>query len=252
MSEPEIRGLCPPAYDKVRTAFADNFARGEELGARFTVTLDGEVVVDLMGGFADRGRTRAYAENTLTPIFSTTKLIASVLIARLVDQGRLDYHQRVSQVWPEFAQNGKQDITVEQVMSHQAGLSGLPEQMEPSLWLDWEAICTKLAAMSPLWPPGSASGYHPVTFGYLAGEIFRRVDGRTMGVALRQDIAERFVHRQQRRVLDDVASGRAELACAWVFQRPGFGRPGHGACGCEHARREQLASIGARGLNERR
>src|SRR4051812_25700023 len=169
MSEPDIRGVCPPAFDRVRQAFADNFARGEELGARFVVTLDGEVVVDLMGGFADRGRTVPYAENTLTPIFSTTKLLATLLIARLVDQGRLDYRQRVSEVWPEFGQAGKQDITVEQAMSHQAGLSGFPEPMDPALWLDWDAICAKLAAMTPLWPPGSASGYHPVTFGYIAG-----------------------------------------------------------------------------------
>ena len=103
MSEPEVRGLCPPAFDMVRRAFADNFARGEELGARFTVTLDGEVVVDLMGGFADRARTRPFAEDTLTPIFSTMKAVAAILIARLVDQGRLDYGQRVAEVWPEFA-----------------------------------------------------------------------------------------------------------------------------------------------------
>ena len=77
-------------------------------------------------------------------------------------------------------------------MSHQAGLSGFPDPMEPSLWFDWNAICAKLAAMTPLWPPGTASGYHPVTFGYIAGEIFRRVDGRTMGAALRQDLAIPF------------------------------------------------------------
>ncbi|MDB5451590.1 MAG: beta-lactamase [Caulobacteraceae bacterium] len=192
MSETDIRGLCPPAFDMVRQAFADNFERVEELGARFVVTLDGEVVVDLIGGFADRARTRPYAEDTLTPIFSTTKAIAAILVARLVDQGRLDYRQRVADVWPEFAQNGKQDITVEQAMSHQAGLAGFREPMDPALWLDWDAICAKLAAMAPLWPPGRANGYHPVTFGYIAGEIFRRVDGRTMGRALREDIAEPF------------------------------------------------------------
>jgi CubicO group peptidase (beta-lactamase class C family) len=191
-SPTDIRGVCPPAFDAVRAAFTDNFARGEELGARFCVTLDGEVVVDLMGGFADRARSRPYADDTLTPLFSTTKIIAALLIARLVDQGRLDYRQRVSEIWPAFGQAGKQDITVEQALSHQAGLSGFPEPMEPSLWLDWDAICARLAAMPPLWPPGSASGYHPMTFGYIAGEIFRLIDGRTMGQALRRDIAEPF------------------------------------------------------------
>lgn len=192
MSETAIRGVCPRPYEPVRQAFADNFARGEELGARFVVTLDGAVVVDLMAGFADRARTRLYNEATLTPVFSTTKAIAAILIARLVDQGRLDYRQPVSDVWPEFAQAGKADITVEQVMSHQAGLSGFTEPMDAALWLDWQAICDRLAAMRPLWPPGTANGYHPVTFGYLAGEIFRRIDGRTMGQALRQDLAEPF------------------------------------------------------------
>ena len=114
------------------------------------------------------------------------------VIARLVDAGKLDYAQRVADVWPEFAQAGKAAITIEQVMSHQEGLSGFPDEMEPSLWFDWDAVCAKLAAMAPLWPPGTASGYHPITFGYLAGEIFRRVDGRTMGTALREDLARPF------------------------------------------------------------
>ena len=92
-------------------------------------------------------------------------------------------------MWPEFGQAGKADVTVEQALSHQAGLCGFPGPMDPGDWFDWDLICARLAAMAPLWPPGSASGYHPVTFGYLAGEIFRRIDGRTIGTALREDIA---------------------------------------------------------------
>lgn len=176
----------------MREAFAANFERGEELGARFSLVHGGQTVVDLWGGYADRQRTRPFDEATLTAIFSSTKAIAALLIARLVDAGKLDYGQTVASVWPEFAQGGKGEITVEQVMSHQAGLSGFPDPMAPSLWFDWDAICAKLAAMAPLWPPGTASGYHPVTLGYLAGEIFRRVDGRTMGAALRQDLAVPF------------------------------------------------------------
>jgi CubicO group peptidase (beta-lactamase class C family) len=116
--------------------------------------------------------------------------VAALLVARLVDAGKLDYAQTVASVWPEFARAGKAAITVEQVMSHQEGLSGFPERMDPTLWFDWDAICAKLAAMAPLWPPGTASGYHPITFGYLAGEIFRRVDGRTLGAALAQDVTD--------------------------------------------------------------
>lgn len=188
----EINGFAQPRFAAVREAFAANFETGQELGARFTLVERGELVVDLWAGFADRQRTRPFDARTLTPVFSTTKAIAALLIARLVDQGRLDYGQPVADVWPEFAQAGKEAITVEQVMSHQEGLSGFPEEMEPALWFDWDAICAKLAAMAPLWPPGSASGYHPITFGYLAGEIFRRVDGRTMGAALREDLAQPF------------------------------------------------------------
>ena len=189
---PEIHGLCPERFAAVRAAFEANFAAGQELGARFSLVQRGELVVDLWAGFADRQRTKPFDERTLTPVFSTTKAVAALLIARLVDAGKLDYAQPVADVWPEFAQAGKGEITIEQVMSHQEGLSGFPEEMELSLWFDWDAVCARLAAMAPLWPPGSASGYHPITFGYLAGEIFRRVDGRTMGTALREDLAGPF------------------------------------------------------------
>ncbi|HEX6860865.1 MAG TPA: serine hydrolase domain-containing protein [Caulobacteraceae bacterium] len=183
----DIHGICPPEFDAVRRAFEANLP--EELGARFSLAVDGEVVVDLYGGFADRKQTTPFGPDTLTPVFSTTKAIAAIMVARLVEQGRLSYDQPVADVWPEFAQSGKGAVTVEQAMSHQAGLSGFPDETDPTIWFDWDATCEKLAAMTPLWPVGSASGYHPVTFGYLAGEIFRRVDGRTMGTALREDIA---------------------------------------------------------------
>ncbi|HEY2751382.1 serine hydrolase domain-containing protein [Phenylobacterium sp.] len=188
----EIAGHAQRRFAAVQDAFAANFDAGEELGARFTLVLAGEIVLDLWAGHADRARTRPFDERTLTPVFSTTKAIAALLIARLVDQGKLTYEQTVASVWPDFAAAGKASITIEQLMSHQEGLSGFPDPMEPSLWFDWDAICAKLAAMAPLWPPGTASGYHPITFGYLAGEIFRRVEGRTMGAALRQDLATPF------------------------------------------------------------
>jgi CubicO group peptidase (beta-lactamase class C family) len=185
----EIRGVCPPRFHAVRAAFAANFDEGLELGARFALAVEGQIVVDLMGGFADRDQTRPFAEDTLTPVFSTTKAMTSLMIARLVDTGRLDYRQRVAELWPQFADAGKEAVTVEQALSHQGGLCGLAGPMAPADWFDWDGVCARLAAMAPLWPPGTASGYHPVTFGYLAGEIFRRVDGRTIGRALREDLA---------------------------------------------------------------
>ena len=217
----EIFGLAPARFAAVKDAFAAHFEAGEELGARFTLVEAGETVLDLWAGFADRNRMKPFDTQTLTPIFSTTKSVAALLIARLVDQGKLDYGQTVASVWPEFAQAGKGAVTVEQVMSHQAGLSGFPDPMEPSEWFDWDAICAKLAAMAPLWPPGTASGYHPITFGYVAGEIFRRVDGRRMGAALREDLAEPFGLDLWIGVPDDEAGRVAELQRPNVL--PDFG-----------------------------
>jgi len=181
--------ITPPKFAQLKQVFDDHFDQGQELGARFSVVKDGEVVFDAWAGFADRDRSRPFDDRTLTPVFSTTKALAAVMVARLVDQGRLDYRQPVAEVWPEFAAEGKAAITVEQVLSHQAGLPGFVDKMDPADWFDWDLICARLAAMAPMWPPGSASGYHAVTFGYLAGEIFRRVDGRTLGRALAQDLA---------------------------------------------------------------
>lgn len=188
----EITGFAPARFGAVKDAFAASFDAGQELGARFTLVEDGEVVLDLIGGFADRARTRPWDEATLAPVFSTTKAVAALMIARLVDAAKLDYAQPVADVWPEFGAAGKAAVTVEQVLSHQAGLPGFPEPMDAGLWVDWDAICAKLAAMVPMWPPGTASGYHPVTVGYLVGELFRRVDGRTIGTAFREDIGAPF------------------------------------------------------------
>ncbi len=187
---PQIHGLCPDRFAAVREVFTQNFASGQEVGARFALADRGEIIIDLFAGHADRARTRPFDERTLTPIFSTTKLLASLMIARLVDQGLLAYDQTVASIWPAFAAEGKGAITVAQVLSHQAGLCGIAEEFDPALWFDWDFICERLAAMAPIWTPGTASGYHPITVGYLVGEIFRRVDGRSLGTALREDLAE--------------------------------------------------------------
>jgi CubicO group peptidase (beta-lactamase class C family) len=190
MTDAFPHGLCPPRFAAVRTAFEANFAQGLELGARFALALNGEIVVDLIGGYADRAQSVPFGQDTLAMVFSTTKAVASLMIARLVGQGRISYETPVSEIWPAFGDAGKAALTMEQVLSHQAGLCGLHGPMEQADWFDWEGVCARLAAMSPLWAPGSASGYHPVTVGYLVGEIFRRVDGRTLGTALSEDIAQ--------------------------------------------------------------
>jgi CubicO group peptidase (beta-lactamase class C family) len=186
----DLNGTAPDRFARVRDAFAGLFAEGAELGARFTVLIDGEVAVDLWGGFADRARARPVAADTLFPVFSTGKAVMALMIARLVEAGKLAYDQPISQIWPEFGQAGKGAITVAQALSHQAGLPGFSTPQDPALWFDREAVLTVLAAQAPMWPPGTASGYHPITIGYLMGEVFRRVDGRSLGTALAQDFRE--------------------------------------------------------------
>jgi CubicO group peptidase (beta-lactamase class C family) len=192
MADAAIEGICPPAFQGVRDVFQRAFDNGEETGARFTFMVEGQVFVDLWGGFADKAHTRVFDELTLTPIFSSSKAVAALLLARLVDQGKLSYDQTVASVWSEYAQAGKGAITVGQALSHQDGLPGITAEMKAEDWFDWDLICSRIAEMAPMWPPGTASGYHPGTFGFIAGEIFRRVDGRTMGTALREDLAEPF------------------------------------------------------------
>lgn len=182
----EISGTAPARFERVRRVFERAFADGQELGARFTATLEGEVVVDLRGGWADRAQTRPFDERTLTPLFSTSKGVASVLIASAADRGLLDYEQPLSEVWPEFGQAGKADLTLAEALSHQAGLSGATAAVD---WFDWNAVAAQLAGQAPIWPPRTASGYGPVAWGYVAGEAFRRVDARGMGRALAEDWA---------------------------------------------------------------
>ena len=193
MTQPSlVHGTCPPPFEPVRAAFQHHMDTGQETGASFALALNGQIVLELYGGHSDRARTRTYDAQTLTPIFSSTKAIASLMMARLVDQGLMTYDQTVASVWPQFSAGGKGEITLEQVLSHQAGLCGLDGPFDPALWFDSAEIVARLADMSPLWPPGTASGYHPATVGYLLGEIFRRCDGRSLGTALRQDLCEPF------------------------------------------------------------
>ncbi|WP_084396337.1 serine hydrolase domain-containing protein [Henriciella aquimarina] len=186
----DIRGFVAPGFEPVRDVFEATFEAGEELGAGFSAILDGEVIVDLQGGFADRGKETAWDERTLVPIYSTTKGIAALVIARIIDTLDEGYETKVSAVWPEFASAGKADVTIGEMLSHQAGLVGFAEPIDPALWLDPPALSAALADLEPLWEPGTAHGYHPLTWGYLAGELVQRIAGRSLGTILREDICE--------------------------------------------------------------
>jgi len=190
----DISGLCPDRFSAVKDAFAANFTDApeglNELGARFSVCVEGEVVVDLWAGHADVARSQPFTDRTLAPVYSTGKAAMALLMATAVERGRLNYDQRVSELWPAFAQNGKDEVTVAQLLSHQAGLAGFSEAVDPAFWADRQAVVDRLAAQAPMWPPGTASGYHPITVGYLADEVFRLAEGRSLGRALKQDFPE--------------------------------------------------------------
>jgi len=175
-------GNAREQFENVLYAFSRNFSEDAELGASFAVFVDGEAVVDVRGGFVDRARKVPWAEDTLACIYSSGKAALAFLIARAVSDGKLDYEAPVAQYWPQFSANGKQAITVGQAMSHQGGLCAIPDKtMPPEAWLDWSEITGRIAAMAPLWEPATASGYHPQTFGFIAGELLRRTEGKTVG-----------------------------------------------------------------------
>jgi len=185
----EIRGTCADKYSAVREAFAANFTERGEIGASVAVVADGEVVVNLWGGWSDPGRTRPWQRNTLTNVWSTTKAMTSLCAHILIDRGDLDPEAPVARYWPDFAAGGKDEITVRQIMCHQSGLTGLTVPATVEDYYDWEKITGLLAAQEPLFPPGSASGYQAITFGYLVGEVIRRITGQSCGAFFRAEIA---------------------------------------------------------------
>jgi len=186
----DVQGFCKPGFEAVRGAFSANFDQGLELGASLAVTRDGEFVVDLWAGAASPDG-KPWAEDTIVNVYSTTKTMAASCVLVLADRGAVDLQAPVARYWPEFAQNGKQGVTVAHVMSHSAGLSGFdPPAPTVEQLYDWDAVVDRLAAQAPWWEPGSASGYHAITQGYLQGEIVRRVTGRSIGRFFREEIAE--------------------------------------------------------------
>jgi CubicO group peptidase (beta-lactamase class C family) len=184
-----VEGRVESGWEGVRDAFEANFAAGEEVGAGVAVYHRGREVVDLRGGHFDRARTQPYAADTLQLIFSTTKGVTAIALAMCVQRGLLDYGERVSTYWPEFAAHGKGEVTVAQLLSHQVGLISVDAPTTLAEALDWDTTVARLADTKPDWPIGTAHGYHALTFGWLAGELIRRVDGRSPGRFVADEIA---------------------------------------------------------------
>lgn len=185
-----VHGRVAPGYEAALDAFADNFACGEDLGASFAAFAGGEAVVDLRAGWADKAQTVPWAEDTLACVYSSGKAVVARLVAQAVSDGALDYERPVAADWPDFAAEGKGDVTLAHALSHQAGLCGFADPIPPGEWTRWDAIAARIAAMAPLWPPGTAAGYHPQTVGFIAGELLRRATGRGVGRTLREDFFE--------------------------------------------------------------
>jgi CubicO group peptidase (beta-lactamase class C family) len=184
-----IDGHCDGRFADVATALADEIATGGELGAAIAVDVDGELAVDIWGGYADGAKTREWAKDTIVNVFSSTKNVTALAALILVDRGQLDPFAPVARYWPEFGTNGKQDIEVRHVLSHTSGVSGWDAPFTLEDVYDWDDSTSRLARQAPWWPPGSASGYHALTLGHLIGEIVRRITGKTLKQFVREEIA---------------------------------------------------------------
>ena len=190
MTRSGVDGFAEERFAALRNVFERHLASGADLGAAGAITLDSEPVVDLWGGWADEARTRPWRRDAIVSVYSTTKTMTAVTALLLADCGELDFQAPVARYWPEFAAGGKDAIIVAQLMSHSAGLSGWKEPMALTDLYDWDKATSLLAAQEPFWEPGTASGYHGVTQGFLVGEVVRRITGKSLGTVFREEIAE--------------------------------------------------------------
>ena len=188
-SEIEIEGYCEERFKSVKEAFQSNFDNNLEVGASFAVTINGKHVIDLWGGYANADKTKEWKKDTIVNVYSTTKVMTAICIHMLVDRGLLDLDAPVAKYWPEFAQAGKENLPVRYLLSHTSGLAGWDKMIRAKKLYDWELMVKLLAAQKPWWEPGTKSGYHTTTFGYLLGELIRRVTKKTVGTFFREEIA---------------------------------------------------------------
>jgi CubicO group peptidase (beta-lactamase class C family) len=184
-----VAGTCAPEFAAVRAEFEANFAARGEVGASVCVTVDGETVVDLWGGVADPAAGTAWARDTIGNVWSCTKGATALCAHILASRGALDLNAPVAEYWPEFAAAGKDTVLVRHLLSHQAGLPALRTPLPPGAFYDWDLMTAALAAEEPFWQPGTRNGYHALTFGFLVGEVVRRVSGRGLGEFFAAEVA---------------------------------------------------------------
>jgi CubicO group peptidase (beta-lactamase class C family) len=185
-----IEGEFDERFAGVAEMLARNLDQGADIGASVAVVLDGEPMVDIWGGHKDRAGTDAWDRDTIVNVFSTTKTMTALCALILADRGELDLHAPVVRYWPEFGQAGKERVEVRHLLGHTAGLSGWEEKLALEALADWDRCVSLLAAQAPWWEPGTASGYHAVTQGYLVGEVVRRITGQSLGQFFKEAVAD--------------------------------------------------------------
>ena len=185
-----IKGYCHEDFQEVAETFTQNFEKYEEIGSSLCVVVDGEIAVDLWAGHKNKERTNEWSEKTLSVAFSSTKAALALCAHLLIDRGELNSKAKVSDYWPEYAQKGKEETTVEMILNHSAGLPALKTQVKDGGFLDWDYMTTLLQEEEPFWRPGEEMGYHMITSGWLIGELIRRVSGKSLGQFFNDEISK--------------------------------------------------------------
>jgi len=185
-----VSGKCDPKFERVRDEFEHNFKEREEVGASVCVTLDGETVVDLWGGTADVDTGKPWKEDTVSVVFSSTKGATALCAHILASRGLLDIYAPVVEYWPEFGQAGKENITVKMLLNHQAGLPHVRRTLPQGAYYNWDIMVHALEEQEPFWEPGTRHGYQFIVFGWLVGEVVRRVSGKSLGRFFQDEVAK--------------------------------------------------------------
>ncbi len=187
-----IKGHCDKEFLELKNILENQLITNYELGASIAVELDGKEVVNLYGGYIDENKNHEWEKDTLVNVFSVTKAVSGICISKIIDDGLLDVNNKVSDYWPEYGCNGKENTKVIDFLTHRAGMFGFKNGIPKASWNDWDIYVNALEKQSPYIVPGSSQGYHAVTFAWLVGELFKRVEGRTIGKYFKDEIAEPY------------------------------------------------------------
>ena len=185
-----VQGTCDQKFQEVRQEFERNFAERGEGGASVCVTVGGQTVVDLWGGTANTETDIPWTDETVSIVFSSTKGATAICAHVLASRGQLDLDAPVASYWPEFAQAGKENVQVKMLLNHQAGLPAVRKDLPQGAYADWDLMVDALAKEEPFWEPGTRNGYHALTYGWLIGEVVRRVSGKSLGTFFKDEIAD--------------------------------------------------------------